>query len=188
MVWTPAQSSCRNSSNRISCLLVAHSFHLCIFSCGSWGLSLAQRRKDHGLWLMRSFHMAAASEPWVHAAHSPLNSAEAFGCPKSGPRNHRQQSRDRSPFTCEGTDALPGYVYMLEATQLERGAGLGSRQSDSPACLSHCPIQAVLTGKSLEEYSEFLTAILLRDIDLLTILTCSLFSLFTYSCPQPSYL
>lgn len=93
-----------------------------------------------------------------------------------------------SPFTCEGTDALPGYVYMLEATHLERGAGLGSQQSDSPTCLSHCPIQAVLTGKSLEEYSEFLTAILLRDIDLLTILTCSLFSLFTYSCPQPSYL
>ena len=58
------------------------------------------------------------------------------------------------PFTCEDTGALPGYVYVLESTQLERGAGLGSRQCDSPACLSHCPIQAVLTGKSLGEHSE----------------------------------
>lgn len=91
--FTPAKSNCRDSSSRIP------SSHSTVFPALQLlllvlGIFTSQRRRHTGLWLMRSFHMATAPEPWVYVAHPPADSTEASGCPKSGPQNHRQQSRE----------------------------------------------------------------------------------------------
>ena len=56
VVCTPAQSSCRNSPSRIPCLLTARCFHLCIFSCGSWGLCTCPEEEGPWTLLNGSFH------------------------------------------------------------------------------------------------------------------------------------
>ena len=99
----PAQSSCRNSSSRIPCLLPAHCFHLSIFSCGSWGLCTLP--EEEGPWTLfkGSFHSGCSA--WALGLGSAFSRelCRSFGMSKERPMNHRQRSRETKTAVDGGT-------------------------------------------------------------------------------------
>lgn len=91
--FAPEKSNCRSRSGSSPHLLMACSYHLCIFSCNIL-LPVAQRKHGRGLERMRSFPMAAVPEPCVHAACSPVNCGKLWDAHKRSLPDRRQQSNE----------------------------------------------------------------------------------------------
>lgn len=96
--FAPEKSNCRSRSGSGPHLLMACSYHLCIFSCNIL-LPVAQRKRGRGLERMRSFPMAAVPEPCVHAACSPVNCGKLWDAHKrSLPDRRHKATRAKEQF------------------------------------------------------------------------------------------